>query len=137
MVHYDNFEFRIADFEMEKLTQMRIAKWRTELFNLELRNGGTRRQAKWEEVTISNLEIRNEKGVMSNSEYQELIEFLGRKFEEIDQRFDAVDRRFEWVGQRFDAVDAKLAEPDERFQDVLGHFDHLYRRLERLAKDGP
>ncbi len=58
---------------------------------------------------------------MTNSEYQDLIAFLGRKFEEIDRRFDRVE--------------AKLAEHDERFREVFGHFDHLYRRLERLEQE--
>ena len=86
---------------------------------------------------------------MTNDEYSQLIEFLGRKFEEIDRRFDRVeaklevhDRRFDTVeaklevhDRRFDTVEAKLAEHDERFGDILGHFDHLYRRLERLEQE--
>jgi len=58
---------------------------------------------------------------MTNDEYSQLIEFLGRKFEEIDRRFDRVE--------------AKLAEHDERFGEILGHFDHLYKRLERLEQE--
>ena len=58
---------------------------------------------------------------MTNDEYSQLIEFLGRKFEEIDRRFDRVE--------------AKLAEHDERFREVFGHFDHLYKRLERLEQE--
>ncbi len=48
---------------------------------------------------------------MTNDEYQQLIEFLGRKFEEIDRRFDRVE--------------AKLAEHDDRFREISSHFDHL------------
>lgn len=66
---------------------------------------------------------------MTSSEYQQLVEFFGRRFAEIDQHFEAVDCRF-------DAVEAKLAEHDERFRDILAHFDQLYRRLERL-EPGP
>lgn len=58
---------------------------------------------------------------MTNDEYQQLIEFLGRRFEEIDRRFDRVE--------------AKLAEHDDRFREISGHFDHLYRRLERLEQE--
>ncbi len=65
---------------------------------------------------------------MTNDEYSQLIEFLGRKFEAIDRRFEAIDRRF-------DQVDAKLAEHDDRFREVFGHFDHLYQRLERLEQE--
>ena len=58
---------------------------------------------------------------MTNSEYQDLIAFLGRKFEEIDRRFDRVE--------------AKLAQHDERFREILGHFDEVHRRLERLEDE--
>ncbi len=58
---------------------------------------------------------------MTNDEYSQLIEFLGRKFEETDRRFDRVE--------------AKLAEHDERFREVFGHFEHLYRRFERLEQN--
>lgn len=69
---------------------------------------------------------------MTESEYQQLVDFLGRQFAAIDQRFTVVDRRFVAMDQRFDAIDTKLAEHDERFREILGHFDELYRRLERL-----
>ena len=58
---------------------------------------------------------------MSPSEYEQLVEFLGRRFEQIDQRFEQVD-------QRFDQVDGQIA--DLR-REMLGHFDEIYRRLER------
>ena len=31
---------------------------------------------------------------MTSAEYQQLVEFLGRQFTEVDRRFDEVDRRF-------------------------------------------
>ncbi len=65
---------------------------------------------------------------MTKSEYQELVEFLGRQFTVIDQRFDAIDRRFVAMDQRFDTI-------DEKFREVFGHFDELYRRLERLEQE--
>ena len=64
---------------------------------------------------------------MTNSEYQELIAFLGRQFTTIDRRFEAIDQRFEAMDRRFDAI-------DEKFREVLGHFDEVYRRLERLEQ---
>ena len=72
---------------------------------------------------------------MTNSEYQDLIAFLGRKFEEIGRRFDRVEAKLAEHDERFDAVEAKLAEHDERFGEILGHFDHLYKRLERLEQE--
>ncbi len=42
-------------------------------------------------------------------------------------------RRFESINRHFDRVEAKLAEHDERFREILGHFDELY--LERLENE--
>ena len=62
---------------------------------------------------------------MSSPEYAELVGFLGQRFDTIDQRFDAIDRRFDAIDRRFDELRAEL----------LGHFDEIYRRLERLEQE--
>jgi chromosome segregation ATPase len=59
------------------------------------------------------------------SEYAQLVEFLGRQFTAVDQRFVAMDRRF-------DAIERQVT---ELRQDMLGHFDEIYRRLERLEQE--
>jgi hypothetical protein len=69
---------------------------------------------------------------MSPSEYQELLEFLGRRFEAIDQRFLAVFRRFDAVDRRFEAMQTQI---DGNHREALGHFDEVYRRLERLDQE--
>jgi hypothetical protein len=55
---------------------------------------------------------------MSPTEYEQLVEFLSRQFTEIDRRFDLVD------GQIADLR-----------REMLGHFDELYHRLERLEQE--
>src|SRR5262250_961864 len=55
---------------------------------------------------------------MSSLEYAELVRFLGQRFDTIDRRFDATDRRF-----------------DELPAELRGHFDEIYRRLERLEQE--
>ena len=90
---------------------------------------------------------------MTNNEYQQLVEFLGRQFAEIDQRFTGIDERFTTIDQRFTALDQRFVVIDQRFvtmeqrfearfdtieqqlRDVLGHFDEIYRRLERLEQE--
>jgi len=52
---------------------------------------------------------------MSAFEYHRLIAFLGERFETIDRRFEGIDRRL-----------------DELRGEIFGHFDAVYRRLERL-----
>ena len=125
---------------------------------------------------------------MTNNEYQQLVEFLGRQFAEIEQRFTAIDQRFTGLDQRFAGLDQRFTDIDQRFigldqrftdldqrftdldqrfigldqrfigldqrfvtmeqrfearfdtieqqlRDVLGHFDEVYRRLERLEQE--
>lgn len=55
---------------------------------------------------------------MSPSEYQDLVAFLGARFEAIDRRFEALEGQV--AGLR---------------AEILGHFDELYRRLERLEQE--
>jgi chromosome segregation ATPase len=59
---------------------------------------------------------------MTSVEYQQLVEFLGRQFTEIDRRFSEVNRRSDL---RF----------TELRQEMLGHFDEIYRRFERLEQE--
>ncbi len=62
---------------------------------------------------------------MTSAEYQQLFEFLGRQFTEIDRRFGEVDRRFDQADLRF----------SELRQEILGHFDEIYHRFERLEQE--
>jgi len=76
---------------------------------------------------------------MTSAEYQQLVEFLGRQFTEIDRRFDEVDGRFVEVYRRFTEMDRRFDEADLRFtelrQEMLGHFDAIYHRFERLEQE--
>ena len=98
---------------------------------------------------------------MTSDQYPELVEFLGRKFEEaqrhatalfeqsreelrtvvegldarfdgVDRRLDAVDARFDGVDRRFDAVDARFDAMDARFDAVDARFDAMDRRVGSL-----
>ena|SRR5712691_11637219 len=62
---------------------------------------------------------------MTSVEYQQLVEFLGRQFTEVDRRFSDVNHRFDEIDLRF---------TDLR-QEMLGHFDEIYRRFERLEQE--
>src|SRR5713101_646706 len=83
---------------------------------------------------------------MSPSEYEQLVLFLGERFETIDQRFDTIDQRFDTIDQRFDIVGQRFETMDRHFDtidrrfdelraELLGHFDEIYRRLERLEQE--
>ena len=62
---------------------------------------------------------------MTSTEYQQLVEFLGRQFTEIDRRFGEVNHRFDEVDLRF----------TELRHEMLGHFDAIYHRFERLEQE--
>src|SRR4029453_457509 len=76
---------------------------------------------------------------MSAPEHQQLIAFLGERFETVDRRFDTIDRRFDAFDRRFEAFDRRIEAFDRRIDgprgEILGHFDELYRRLERLEHE--
>jgi len=90
---------------------------------------------------------------MTSAEYEQLVEFLGRKFTEIDRRFDGVDARLGEVDARLDGVDARLGQVYRRFtemdgrfdqmdlrfaelsREMLGHYDAIYHRFERLEQE--
>ena len=76
---------------------------------------------------------------MAPSEYQDLVAFLGERFETIDRRFDAmdqrfeaIDRRFDAMDQRFEAIDHRFDAMDQRFEAIDHRFDAIDRRFEAI-----
>jgi chromosome segregation ATPase len=62
---------------------------------------------------------------MSPTEYQQLTEFLGQRFTEVDRRFTGIEGRFTGLETRV----------DDLRHEMLGHFDEIYRRLDRLEQE--
>jgi len=62
---------------------------------------------------------------MTSPEYQQLVESLERRFSEVGRRFTEMD-------SRFDEADLRVT---ELRQDMLGHFDAIYHRFERLEQE--
>jgi archaellum component FlaC len=75
---------------------------------------------------------------MTKSEYQELVEFIAPRFDDIGRRFDAIDEGFDLVDVRFDAMDKRFDAMDKRFDAMDERFDAMDRRIEgidqRLAR---
>ncbi|MBI4634932.1 MAG: hypothetical protein HY727_01150 [Candidatus Rokubacteria bacterium] len=69
---------------------------------------------------------------MTDDQYRQLIDFLGPRFEAIDQRFETIDQRFATIDQRVEGLATDLA---SLRREILAHFDELYRRLERLEAE--
>ena len=58
---------------------------------------------------------------MTNDEYGRLIEFIGRRFDEVDAKLAEHNARFERI--------------DTQFGEVLGQIEHRYARFERLEQE--
>jgi chromosome segregation ATPase len=83
---------------------------------------------------------------MTSAEYQQLVESLERQSTElsrlsteishqsteISRVSTEVGHRFTEMDHRFDAVDLRIT---ELRQDMLGHFDAIYHRFERLEQE--
>jgi len=61
---------------------------------------------------------------VASAEHQELVEFLGRQFAEIARQFATIDRRFDSMNDQI----------TELRREMLGHFDEIYLRFERVAQ---
>lgn len=83
---------------------------------------------------------------MTSSEHEQLVDLLTRRFSEVDRRFDQIDRQFGEIDRRFGEAGHQLGEFGWRFDavetritelrhEMLGHFDEIYRRLERLDQE--
>jgi hypothetical protein len=71
---------------------------------------------------------------MTKSEYQELVEFLGPKFDRIDRRFDAVDRRFDVVEERLTRVEERLTRVEVLGEDDRGRTRILAEAVSSLTQ---
>jgi chromosome segregation ATPase len=58
---------------------------------------------------------------------------LGRQSTELNRQSTEIGRRFTEMDRRFDEADLRVT---ELRQDMLGHFDAIYHRFERLEQEG-
>jgi chromosome segregation ATPase len=83
---------------------------------------------------------------MSPTENDDLRELLDRRFTKIDAEFTKIEGQFRQIGRQFDEVARRFDSADRRTdgvqhqvtelrQEILGHFDELYRRLDRLEQE--
>ncbi len=65
---------------------------------------------------------------------KELLDFLIKRFDIIDQRFDANDKRFDIIDQRFDIIDQRFVANDKRFDAIQNqHIADFKTLVEFLA----
>ena len=82
---------------------------------------------------------------MTSGEYQQLIEFLGTKFEAIDRRFEAIDRRLGLIETRLTRVEVLHEDQGHRIEllaegltsfreEVARRFDHVELRFTEVDR---
>jgi len=70
---------------------------------------------------------------IKNSEYKELVDFLGVKFEKLDKKFENIDKKFENIDRKFENIDKKFENIDKRFDEVNSKINSMSDRLARLS----
>jgi len=80
-----------------------------------------------------------------SGEYKELVGFLGKKFEKIDQKFEKIDQKFEKMDQRFDIIELKLEDKADRTEmndkidslrnEMLTHMDGLANKIDEYQTE--
>ena len=71
-------------------------------------------------------------GEMTKSEYQELVEFIAPRFDDMNKRFDAIDDRFVLMDKRFDAIDERFVLVDKRFDAIDERFVLVDKRFDAI-----
>jgi len=74
-----------------------------------------------------NAENQKNTGEIKNSEYKELVDFLGVKFENIDRKFDEVNTRIDTLANRVARMDDKI---DDYHAEQIG----LKRQVDKHEK---
>lgn len=76
--------------------------------------------------------MRYASGAMNPTEHEQLLAFLEGRFTEVNRQFSEVARQFTAMDERFDRLHGEVA---NLRHEMLGHFDGIYRRLERLEQE--
>jgi archaellum component FlaC len=69
---------------------------------------------------------------MTRSEYQELVEFMAPRFDELRDRLGGVETRLENVENRLENVDARLENVENRLENVDARLENVENRLENV-----
>ena len=69
---------------------------------------------------------------MTKSEYQDLVEFLGPKFDTINRQFEAINRQFDAIEGRFDAIEQRLTRVEVTVEENRHHLQILAEQIGAL-----
>ena len=60
------------------------------------------------------------------------FEAVDKRFEDVNKRFEAIDKRFEDVNKRFEAIDKRFEDMNKRFEDLTHYIDRRVGLVEKL-----
>jgi hypothetical protein len=60
------------------------------------------------------------------------FEAIDKRFEDMSKRFEAIDKRFEDVNKRFEAIDKRFEDMNKRFEDLTHYIDRRVGLVEKL-----
>jgi predicted nucleic acid-binding Zn-ribbon protein len=72
---------------------------------------------------------------MTRSEYQDLVEFLGRKFDAIDRRFEAIEGRLASLEDRMTRVEVSFEENRHQIQILAEGISAVDEKLDRFRDE--
>ena len=79
---------------------------------------------------MANNNIQNNQNISN----KELLDFLIKKFDGIDQKFVAIDQKFDAIDQKFDAIDQKFDAIDQKFLGIDKRFDAIDQKFLGIDK---
>ncbi len=68
----------------------------------------------------------------TNQRFEEMQAQMDRRFEAVDNRFEAIDNRFEAIDNRFEAIDNRLDAMDKRFDAIDNRLDTMDKRFDAM-----
>ena len=71
----------------------------------------------------------------TNQRFEEMQAQMDRRFEAVDNRFEAIDNRFEAIDNRLDAMDKRFDAIDNRLDTMDKRFDAMDNRLDEMKGD--
>ena len=70
---------------------------------------------------------------MTDSEYQQLVEFLSARFAEIDRRFTDIDHRFTGIDHRFTEIGGQVTEIGGQVTEISGQVTEISGQVTKIG----
>jgi predicted transcriptional regulator len=75
------------------------------------------------------------KGIITEEEFMQLIDYLKIEFDAITERFNKMDEKFDRIDERFTAIDQQFVVVERNFDKVFQQLNYHSTRLEYIEKN--